>query len=227
VPRDVGFVTPQDTEQAAAIVAEIRAEQEAAGRADQTVHVFGDLVVFLDETTSAAQARRSRLDALLDAPYTSDARIFTGTPAELADLLLEFQRAGLTGFRLRPADADHDLRAISRGLVPELRSRGAFRSSYEAATLRGPARAAAARQPLRHHQRLSRRDHHRHECLRDSQAQADPPRGPTSPASTTPPCGATRRPAAISSSSSFAHFARNRRARQVRLPVPRRGPAAA
>jgi alkanesulfonate monooxygenase SsuD/methylene tetrahydromethanopterin reductase-like flavin-dependent oxidoreductase (luciferase family) len=134
---DVGFVTPHDTEQAAAIVAEIRAEQEAAGRAEQTVHVFGDLVVFLDETTAAAQARRSRLDALLDAPYTGDARIFTGTPAELADLLLEFQRAGLTGFRLRPADADHDLRAISRGLVPELRSRGAFRSSYEAATLRG------------------------------------------------------------------------------------------
>ncbi|NUR68362.1 MAG: LLM class flavin-dependent oxidoreductase, partial [Streptomyces sp.] len=38
---DVGYVTPFDTEGARAIVAEIRAEQETAGRADQPVHVFG------------------------------------------------------------------------------------------------------------------------------------------------------------------------------------------
>ena len=35
--------------QARAIVAEIRAEQAAAGRADEPLHVFGDLVVFLDD----------------------------------------------------------------------------------------------------------------------------------------------------------------------------------
>lgn len=134
---DIGFTTPHDAGQAGAIVAEIRAGQEEAGRAGETVHVFGDLLVFLDEDAAAARARRDRLDALLDAPYTSDARIFTGTPAELADLLLELRAAGLSGFRLRPADADHDLKAITRGLVPELQARGAFRRSYEAATLRG------------------------------------------------------------------------------------------
>ncbi|WNI19383.1 LLM class flavin-dependent oxidoreductase [Actinacidiphila sp. ITFR-21] len=134
---DVGFVTPRDAGQAAAIVAEIRAEQEAAGRAGEQLHVFGDVVVFLDDDESAAHDRRSRLDALLDQPYTSDTLIFAGTPAQLADLLQEFQREGLTGFRLRPADADHDLRAITRGLVPELQARDAFRRSYEAGTLRG------------------------------------------------------------------------------------------
>ncbi|WP_328917366.1 MULTISPECIES: LLM class flavin-dependent oxidoreductase [unclassified Streptomyces] len=134
---DIGFVTPKDTAQAAEIVAEIRAEQESAGRAGETVHVFGDLVVFLDEDRETARARRERLDALLDAPWTSDALIFAGTPAELADLLLELRQGGLTGFRLRPADADHDLRGITRGLVPELQARGAFRRSYEADTLRG------------------------------------------------------------------------------------------
>ncbi|MET7802729.1 hypothetical protein ABZS78_40575, partial [Streptomyces decoyicus] len=87
--------------------------------------------------TTAAEARRERLDALAGDPYTSDARIFAGTPAQLADLLLEFQQAGLSGFRLRPAVLGHDLRAITRGLVPELQRRGAFRSSYEADTLRG------------------------------------------------------------------------------------------
>jgi alkanesulfonate monooxygenase SsuD/methylene tetrahydromethanopterin reductase-like flavin-dependent oxidoreductase (luciferase family) len=134
---DVGYVTPHSAGQAAAIVAQIRTEQEAAGRAGDKLHVFGDLVVFLDEDRAAAEARRDRLDALLDEPYTSDAAVFAGTPAELAGLLLEWQAAGLTGFRLRPAALGHDLRAITRGLVPELQSRGAFRRGYEADTLRG------------------------------------------------------------------------------------------
>ncbi|MFC8358312.1 LLM class flavin-dependent oxidoreductase [Streptomyces griseorubiginosus] len=134
---DVGYITPHDTEQARAIVTEIREEQSAAGREGQPLHIFGDLVVFLDEDPAAAAARRDRLDALAGEPYTSDARVFTGTPAQLADLLVEFQAAGLTGFRLRPAVLGHDLPAITRGLVPELQRRGAFRTAYEADTLRG------------------------------------------------------------------------------------------
>ncbi|MFE9127515.1 LLM class flavin-dependent oxidoreductase [Streptomyces sp. NPDC007148] len=134
---DVGYVTPHDAEQARAIVAEIRAEQETAGRAGELLHVFGDLVVFLDDEQAAAQDRRARLDALAGEPYTSDARIFTGTPAQLADLLQELAAQGLSGFRLRPAVAGHDLPAITRGLVPELQRRGAFRTAYEADTLRG------------------------------------------------------------------------------------------
>ncbi|MFJ4200181.1 LLM class flavin-dependent oxidoreductase [Streptomyces sviceus] len=134
---DVGYVTPHDIDQARAIVAEIRAEQETAGRAGELLHVFGDLVVFLDDDLAAAAARRDRLDALAGEPYTSDARVFTGSPAQLADLLSEFQAAGITGFRLRPAVLGHDLPAITRGLVPELQRRGAFRTAYEADTLRG------------------------------------------------------------------------------------------
>jgi alkanesulfonate monooxygenase SsuD/methylene tetrahydromethanopterin reductase-like flavin-dependent oxidoreductase (luciferase family) len=134
---DVGYVTPHDTDQARAIVAEIRAEQDRAGRADQPLHIFGDLVVFLDDDPAAAAARRERLDAAAGEPYESDARIFTGTPAQLADLLQELQSAGLTGFRLRPAVLGHDLPAVTRGLVPELQRRGAFRDAYEADTLRG------------------------------------------------------------------------------------------
>ncbi|MGW5665639.1 LLM class flavin-dependent oxidoreductase [Streptomyces sp. NPDC003758] len=134
---DVGYVTPHDADQARAIVAEIRAEQTAAGRAEEPLHVFGDLVVFLDDEPGEAAARRERLDALAGYPYAGDARLFTGTPAQLADLLQEFQSAGLTGFRLRPAVLGHDVPQITRGLVPELQRRGAFRSAYEADTLRG------------------------------------------------------------------------------------------
>ncbi|MFF5846457.1 LLM class flavin-dependent oxidoreductase [Streptomyces massasporeus] len=134
---DVGYVTPHDTDQARAIVAEIRAEQTATGRVDEPLHIFGDLVVFLDDAPAKAAARRERLDALAGQTYTSDAPIFTGTPSQLADHLSELQTAGLTGFRLRPAVAGHDLPAITQGLVPELQRRDAFRRTYEADTLRG------------------------------------------------------------------------------------------
>ncbi|MEV7284774.1 LLM class flavin-dependent oxidoreductase [Streptomyces sp. NPDC093252] len=134
---DIGYITPHDTDEARATLAVVRAEQAAAGRADDTVHVFADLVVLLDDDEAGARARKERLDTLAGGEYTSDARIFTGTAAGLADLLQEWGAAGLTGFRLRPAVTGHDLPAITRALVPELQRRGAFRTAYEADTLRG------------------------------------------------------------------------------------------
>jgi alkanesulfonate monooxygenase SsuD/methylene tetrahydromethanopterin reductase-like flavin-dependent oxidoreductase (luciferase family) len=134
---DVGYVTPGDAVDAAAIVGEIRAAQAVAGRSEETVHVFGDLVVFLDATAEAAAARRRRLDDAAGREYVSDARVFAGTPAQLADLLTEWHQAGLTGFRLRPAALPHDLVQVTERLVPELQRRGLFRTAYEATTLRG------------------------------------------------------------------------------------------
>ncbi|GGL66172.1 FMNH2-utilizing oxygenase [Streptomyces fumigatiscleroticus] len=134
---DVGYVTPHDPDRARAVIAEIRAEQEAAGRAAEPLHLFADLVVFLDDDPALAAARRDRLDTLAGEEYTSDARIFAGSPTQLADLLEELRAAGLTGFRLRPAVLGHDLPAITRGLVPELQRRDVFRRAYEAGTLRG------------------------------------------------------------------------------------------
>jgi alkanesulfonate monooxygenase SsuD/methylene tetrahydromethanopterin reductase-like flavin-dependent oxidoreductase (luciferase family) len=134
---DVGFVTPHDATQAADIAVEIGALQRAVGRSEDSVHIFGDLVVFLDDEPKAAHARRRRLDDFAGTEYRSDAEIFVGTPAELADVLQDWHAAGLSGFRLRPATLPHDLIQITEGLVPELRRRGLFRTGYEAATLRG------------------------------------------------------------------------------------------
>jgi alkanesulfonate monooxygenase SsuD/methylene tetrahydromethanopterin reductase-like flavin-dependent oxidoreductase (luciferase family) len=133
---DVGFVTPHDPGQARDIVAEVRAAQDASGRANDTIHIFADLVVFLDRDAAAAAGRKSRLDEQAGQEYRSDAPVFTGTPVQFADLLQEWQRAGLSGFRLRPGVIPDDLEAITRGLVPELQRRGAFRTRYEPGTLR-------------------------------------------------------------------------------------------
>ncbi|MDP9844356.1 LLM class flavin-dependent oxidoreductase [Streptosporangium lutulentum] len=125
---DVVYVTPHDAEQARAIVEEVR------GIGNDVLKIFADLVVYVGED---ARERKARLDELDGAGHVSDAAIFTGTPGELADLILDWRRAGLEGFRLRPAVLPTDLGAITRRLVPELQRRGAFRSGYEAATLRG------------------------------------------------------------------------------------------
>jgi alkanesulfonate monooxygenase SsuD/methylene tetrahydromethanopterin reductase-like flavin-dependent oxidoreductase (luciferase family) len=132
---DVVFVTPQDAGDARKIVAEVRAEEAAVTR-DAGLHVFGDLVVFLDETTRAAGDRLARLNELAGSDFTSDAQLFAGTPDDLADLLVGLSTAGLTGFRLRPGALPHDLSAITHGLVPQLQARGAFRREYDTGNLR-------------------------------------------------------------------------------------------
>jgi alkanesulfonate monooxygenase SsuD/methylene tetrahydromethanopterin reductase-like flavin-dependent oxidoreductase (luciferase family) len=133
---DVGFVTPRSAASAAEIVAQIRTEQASAARAVQTLHVFGDLVVFLDETQAAAAACKQRMDERAGAEYRSDAHVYAGTVAGLADLLEEWSGTGLSGFRLRPAALPHDLTYITERLVPELQRRGLFRARYPGGTLR-------------------------------------------------------------------------------------------
>src|SRR5262249_52119808 len=110
---DVGFVTPKDKQHAQEIVGQING-----------AHVFADLVVSLGDRGESE-------------PFTSDATVFAGTATELADLLLDWQQAGLTGFRLRPARIPYDLERITPDLVPELRRRGGFRPEHGSTAVRG------------------------------------------------------------------------------------------
>jgi len=134
---DLVYVTPRDRDHAAEIVAEVLEEGARVGRPAEDFRVFADLVVFLDRDPSASAGRRARLDDLDGQEYRSDAHIFAGTPAQLADLLADWHPAGIAGFRLRPGAIPHDLDAVTDGLIPELRRRGLFRADYEATTLRG------------------------------------------------------------------------------------------
>ncbi|GAB3826066.1 LLM class flavin-dependent oxidoreductase [Dactylosporangium cerinum] len=120
---DIVYVTPTSVANAAEIVTEVRSLGSAK--------VFADVVVFLDPD------RKARLDALDGAPYASDAYVYTGDAAGLAELLLSWRETGLDGFRLRPGVLPADLSAIVDDLLPLLRAEGAFRTDYTATTLRG------------------------------------------------------------------------------------------
>ncbi|MEU9031087.1 LLM class flavin-dependent oxidoreductase [Streptomyces sp. NPDC048383] len=134
---DLGFLAARGLQESVAGVEAVRRAREPAGPGDESPHLFGELIVFLDEDGPAAAGRRERLDALAGGPYDGDAEVFAGSPGALADLLEERRTAGLSGFRLHPAAIAHDLPAITRGLVPELQRRGLFRTTYGADTLRG------------------------------------------------------------------------------------------
>jgi len=134
---DVVFVCPDSPVQAAGMVEEIRALEARERRSGPPLVIMVDLVVFADDAPGVAVSRKASLDELLGHPYRSDAAVFAGTPGELADLLQEWQVPGVHGFRLRPGALPHDLRSISRSLVPLLQQQGRYHRSYPTGTLRG------------------------------------------------------------------------------------------
>jgi alkanesulfonate monooxygenase SsuD/methylene tetrahydromethanopterin reductase-like flavin-dependent oxidoreductase (luciferase family) len=133
---DVVFVTPAD-DHARAILAEVAAAQRTEGRDGEALKVFADLVVFLDQPGGeSAEDRLRRLNGLGRA-LTSDARIFTGSAGELADLIAAWGELGYAGVRLRPGVVTDDLPRIAEDVTAELRRRGLFHDEYESDTLRG------------------------------------------------------------------------------------------
>jgi alkanesulfonate monooxygenase SsuD/methylene tetrahydromethanopterin reductase-like flavin-dependent oxidoreductase (luciferase family) len=105
---DLVFITPTDDAAVRAIVDEVH----TAGGAH--LKIFADVVA-----TFAG-----------DSEFGSDALIFTGSARELVDLLLEWQRLGIDGARLRPAVNAADLPVIVDEVVPLLQRAGRFRTAY-------------------------------------------------------------------------------------------------
>ncbi|GAA0937381.1 LLM class flavin-dependent oxidoreductase [Actinocorallia libanotica] len=130
---DVVYITPHSRQETAEVIAQVRDAESRVGRTGAPLKVFADLVVFLGPD---AKGRKQILDELDGAEPAFDAEVFVGEPRRLADLLLDRHSAGLDGFRLRPGALPRDLKAITRSLVPELQSRGAFRDRYAETALR-------------------------------------------------------------------------------------------
>jgi alkanesulfonate monooxygenase SsuD/methylene tetrahydromethanopterin reductase-like flavin-dependent oxidoreductase (luciferase family) len=99
----------------------------AAGREPEQVLVLADVLVVLSDDASAAADRAAELDSLAprdDGPNAGEVA-FAGTPAALADRLIEQAGDGVHGFRLHPAVISDDLPLIAHRLTEELRTRGA------------------------------------------------------------------------------------------------------
>jgi alkanesulfonate monooxygenase SsuD/methylene tetrahydromethanopterin reductase-like flavin-dependent oxidoreductase (luciferase family) len=106
---DVVFTTPTDGASVRSILDEVR----AAGGTE--LKVFADVVVSFDG----------------DGDFRSDALVFTGSATELVNMLLDWQRLGIDGARLRPAVNATDLSVIVDQVVPLLQAAGRFRTGYQ------------------------------------------------------------------------------------------------
>ncbi|MBB2948610.1 alkanesulfonate monooxygenase SsuD/methylene tetrahydromethanopterin reductase-like flavin-dependent oxidoreductase (luciferase family) [Actinoplanes lutulentus] len=111
---DLVFITPSD----------VYSAEKIKSKLDPALKVYADIAVFIGDD---ALVRRGSA--------TSDAAVFAGTAAQLADLIAAWAASGIDGIRLRPGDLTEDLTRITDDLVPELRRRGLFEPS-SATTLR-------------------------------------------------------------------------------------------
>lgn len=110
---DIVFVTPTDTS--------IRGIVDDVRGIDEHLKVFADIVVSFHNQSD----------------FRSDTLVWAGTPTDLVDLLLQWQRLGVDGARLRPAVHATDLPVIVDQVVPLLQRAGTFRDGYrEGETLR-------------------------------------------------------------------------------------------
>ncbi|HXW78696.1 MAG TPA: hypothetical protein VEJ84_04310 [Acidimicrobiales bacterium] len=108
---------------------------DLGGSDKRTDRVRGRLDAVLVATSVAPRTTNIGLVPSVVATHTEPFHI--SKAAQLADLVLEWRQAGLSGSRLRPGTVPQDLEAVTRALVPELQARGVSRRSYQAATLRG------------------------------------------------------------------------------------------
>ena len=105
---DVVFITPTDGDSVRGILDEVHA---AGG---SRLKVFADVVVSFHG----------------EGDFSSDALVFAGSATELVDKLLDWQRLGIDGARLRPAVNATDLPVIVDQVVPLLQRAGRFRIGY-------------------------------------------------------------------------------------------------
>jgi alkanesulfonate monooxygenase SsuD/methylene tetrahydromethanopterin reductase-like flavin-dependent oxidoreductase (luciferase family) len=66
-----------------------------------------------------------------DADFRSDCLVISTSATELVDMLLQWQRLGIDGARLRPAVNATDLPVIVEEVVPMLQRAGRFRAGYQ------------------------------------------------------------------------------------------------
>jgi alkanesulfonate monooxygenase SsuD/methylene tetrahydromethanopterin reductase-like flavin-dependent oxidoreductase (luciferase family) len=108
---DIVFVTPTDAAGLRGILDEVR----TAGGSG--LKIFADVVVSFQGSDVLGEFR-------------SDALIFAGGATQLVDMLVDWQRLGIDGARLRPAVNATDLPVIVDEVVPLLQRAGRFRTDY-------------------------------------------------------------------------------------------------
>ena len=134
---EVIFIAPRSLDEARALVTDFMQRLERHGRERRGVRILADVIPYVGNTKSDAEQLRRELDSLvLDEERPMGFALF-GTPGEIADSLQEWAMTGnVDGFTIQPPLVPESLDAFVDLVIPELRARRVFRSSYDGQTLR-------------------------------------------------------------------------------------------
>lgn len=134
---DVVISAPAGLAEALAVRREIVAHAVDAGRGANDVKIIQSATIILAATDDEARQKAESMRAQLP-PDAWDAAAFIGSPAGVAEQLLDFARSGaVDGFTVMPWMFPGELADLVNHLVPELQRRGIYPTRYAAATLRG------------------------------------------------------------------------------------------
>ncbi|CAN7357848.1 LLM class flavin-dependent oxidoreductase [Phyllobacterium sp. LjRoot231] len=129
------FIDLTSTDEAKALVSDFMQRLKRHGRQRSDVKILANVIPFISTTRAGAQQLRDRLDALSSGGEKPAGLELIGAPAEIADALQNWSGV-VDGFTVLPPLAPESTDAFIDHVVPELRERGLFRSSYEGSTLR-------------------------------------------------------------------------------------------
>lgn len=130
---DIAFVRVAAPERAALIRADLRRLAAEAGRDPDRLLVLAELCVDLG---GGELGPEPGVEVLL-APDGTGGVLFGGGPVDLAELIVDWQRAGaVDGFHVRPVEPRRDLERFVNGTTALLQHRGLFRSFHPGGTLR-------------------------------------------------------------------------------------------
>ena len=129
------FIAPTSVDEARAITSDFTQRLQRYGRQRSDMRILVNVIPYIGDTTTEAQKFKDRLDALSPDGEKPAGLELIGTPVEIADTLQDWSGV-VDGFTILPPLVPESVGAFIDHVIPELRTRGLFRNSYEGSTLR-------------------------------------------------------------------------------------------
>lgn len=134
---DVVISAPASLAEALNTRREIVAQAVDMGRGANDVKIIQSATIIMAATDQEARAKAESMRVQLP-EEAWDGAAFIGSPAGVAERLLDFARSGaVDGFMLMPWMFPGELAELVNHLIPELQRRGIYPTRYASATLRG------------------------------------------------------------------------------------------
>lgn len=128
---DILFLQPGSPGRAQQLLEEVRTVEALFARRLPPLKVYADLPVLLEDSLPQARGRWETLESLAESAGDFDDGALVTDPAGAVEAISTYRNLGFNGVRLKPAEHQEDVAAISELLLPALRSAGVLAAAPE------------------------------------------------------------------------------------------------